>query len=64
MVSAVKLETQSQYRVRDDQYEVLKSSTCLQEEIMLSLLSLAFLFTVNSHALKLFFLYCPFILSL
>lgn len=60
MVSAVKLETQTQYRVRDDQYEVLKSSTCLQEEITLLLLSLASFFTINSHALKSFFAYCPF----
>lgn len=60
MFSALKLETQIHYRVRDDQYEVLKSSACLQEEIMLLLLSLASLFTVNSHALKPFFLHCPF----
>lgn len=59
MASALKLETQTQYRVRDDQCEVLKSSAYLQEEIMLLFLSLASLFTANSHALKLF-LYCPF----
>lgn len=55
MVSALKLETQTQYGVRDDQYEILKSSAHLQEEIMLLLLSLAPL-----HALKPFFLHCPF----
>lgn len=30
MVLALKLETQAQYGMRDDQYEVLKSSACLQ----------------------------------
>lgn len=60
MVSALKLETQTQYGVRDDQYEVLKSSACLQESIMLLLLSLASLFIVNSHALKPSFLILPF----
>lgn len=60
MVSALKLETQNQYGVRDDQYEVLKSSACLQEEIMLLLLSLASLFTADSHTLKPFFLYWAF----
>lgn len=60
MVSALKLETENQYGVTDDQYEVLKSSACLQEETMLLLLSLASLFTANSHTLKPFFLYCAF----
>lgn len=60
MVSALKLETQTQYGVRDDQYEALKSSACLQESIMLLLLSLASLFTVKSHALKPSFLILPF----
>lgn len=60
MISALKLETQTRYGVRDDQHEILKSSTHLQEEIRLLLLSLAPLFSVNSHALKPFFLHCPF----
>lgn len=32
-----RLETRDQYRMTDDQYEVLKSSSCLQAQIMLLL---------------------------
>lgn len=54
----IRLETRIQYGVRNDQYEVLKSSVCLQAQIMFLLSSLASPFTFNGHALQVL-LHCP-----